>query len=107
MDILLMILYFVLMAGVLIGSLTLLKRFVFSKIRINKYIPLGIAVVGFLFQLFLKPDNVYISIGITAVIVLFFSWFWDINQTGGPKKSNEKKIIVKPKAKPNRVKKNK
>lgn len=107
MGILLIILYFVIMAAVLIGALILLKKFVFSKIRINKYIPLGIAVALFLFQLFLKPDAGYISIGMTAVIVLLFAWFWDINQTGGPKKSNEKKIIVKPKAKPNRVKKDK
>lgn len=107
MNILLIILYFVLMAVVLIGVLTLLKKFVFSKIRINKYIPLGIAIVAFLFQLFLKPDNIYLSLVITGVVVIFFSWFWDIHQTGGPKKSNEKKIIVKPKAKPNRVKKNK
>ena len=105
MGILLIILYFVIMAAVLIGALILLKKFVFSKIRINKYIPLGVAIVGFLFQLFLKPDNIYISSGITLVIILFFSWFWDINQTGGPKTSNEKKIVVKPKAKPNRVKK--
>lgn len=105
MDTLKIILYFVLMVVVIIGALILLKKFVFSKIRINKYIPLGIAVAGFLFQWLLKPDNIYISSGITLVIVLLFSWFWDIHQTGGPKTSNEKKIIVKPKAKPNRVKK--
>lgn len=107
MDILVMVLYFVLMAVVLIGALTVLKKFVFSKVRINKYIPLGVAVVGFIFQVFFKPENVYISIGITVVIVLFFSWFWDINQTGGPKKNANKKIVFKPKAKPNRVKKDK
>lgn len=105
MDILLTILYFILMVVILIGSLTLLKKYVFSKIRINKYIPLGIAVVGFIFQLFFKSNNIIVSTGITMVILLFFSWFWDIHQTGGPKKSNEKKIVVKPKAKPNRVKK--
>lgn len=105
MNVFLTILYFVAMAVVLIGSLVLLKKYVFSKIRINKYIPLGIAVVGFLYQLLLGSTNVIVSIVMTMLIVLFFSWFWDINQTGGPKKDNQKKIVIKAKAKPNRVKK--
>jgi len=105
MNVFISILYFALMAVVLVGVLALLKKFVFSQIRINKFIPLGLAVAAFLYQFIFKPDNVVVSIGITAVIVLLFAWFWDINQTGGPRKTNEKKIVVKPKAKPNRVKK--
>lgn len=107
MSIFISILYFVLFAAVLIGTLTFLKKFVFSKVRINKYIPLGIAGALFVYQMFFKPDNNFLNIGMTVVIVLFGFWFWDINQTGGPKINNQKKIVLKPKAKPNRVKKEK
>ena len=53
--------------------------------------------------MFLKSKNIIISTIITLLVVFFFAWFWDIQQTGGIKK--EKKIVIKPKAKPNRVKK--
>jgi len=106
MSIFISILYFVVFAALLIGSLTLLKKFVFTKVRINKYIPLGIAVALFVYQAFNKPDNTIISVGMTVVIVLFGFWFWDINQTGGPKMiSKQKKVVIRAKAKPNRVKK--
>ena len=39
----------------------------------------------------------------SLVIVWFFMWFIDIQSTGGPKKK-EKKIEIRPKAKPNRAK---
>ncbi|MBD7911374.1 MULTISPECIES: hypothetical protein [Clostridium] len=100
------ILYLVLMIAVVIGILTLLKKFVFAKIRINKFIPLGIAVAGLLFQFFLRVDNIYVNAGITILVVVAFAWFLDIQQTGGPRK-NAKKVVIKPKAKPNRIKNNK
>ena len=40
---------------------------------------------------------------LTILTVTFFLWFMDIQATGGPKKK-EKKIEIRPKAKPNRVK---
>jgi hypothetical protein len=56
--------------------------------------------------MFLGQTNKYISYVISIFVILFFLWFMDITQTGGPKKK-EKQIVIKPKAKPNRVKKNK
>jgi hypothetical protein len=107
MDILIGILYLIVMGIVLIGVLALCKKFVFSKVHINKFIPLGIGVGVFIYQLFFRPANGFVSFGITTVIIVLVAWFWDINQTGGPKKFNDKKIVIKPKAKPNRVKKEK
>ena len=39
----------------------------------------------------------------TILTVTFFMWFLEIQATGGPKKK-EKEIVIRPKAKPNRVK---
>ena len=45
----------------------------------------------------------WLSFALTILTVTFFLWFMDIQTTGGPKKK-EKKIEIRPKAKPNRVK---
>lgn len=103
MNILFTILYFVVMFSVAVGLIMLFKKFLFSKVKINKYIPLGFCVAGLIYQLVAKPNNFYINAGLTVVIIVAFAWYFDINQTGGPKKA-EKKIVIKPKAKPNRVK---
>ena len=91
------------MVALIVAGIIVLKKFVFNKVRINKYIPLAISIVFLLCQMFLKSKNIIISTIITLLVVFFFAWFWDIQQTGGIKK--EKKIVIKPKAKPNRVKK--
>lgn len=98
------VLYLVIMFAVIVGAFMLLKKFVFSRVPINKFIPLGIAIILFLIQIFLKPDNMLITAGLTFCTVIFFLWFWDIQQTGGPRINKDKKIVMKPKAKPNRVK---
>lgn len=96
--------YIVIMLVILLGVVVLGKKYVFSKIYVNKFIPLGVAIIGFLYQFFAKPQNAIAQVGVTAVIIIAFFWFWDIQQTGGPKKSKEKKVVMKPKAKPNRIK---
>lgn len=106
MNILTTILSFVLMLIVILVAYLLCKRFIFSKVRINKWIPLTIAIALFIVQLFFTTMNKYVGYGISIFAVLFFLWFMDIYQTGGPKKK-EKEIVIKPKAKPNRVKNNK
>ncbi|WP_291649062.1 hypothetical protein [Clostridium sp.] len=103
MQILITIAYFAATIGLMILLFTLGKKYVFSKVRINKWIPLAIALVLFLAQFFIKTNNMWINMGLTLVIVWFFLWFFDIQSTGGPKKK-EKKIEIRPKAKPNRVK---
>ncbi|NME82440.1 hypothetical protein [Clostridium sp. SM-530-WT-3G] len=103
MSILLSILYFVVLLAVMIGAYVLCRMYVFTKVRINKWIPLAIAIILFIIQLRLGAINRILSSGLSILIVLFLLWFMEILQTGGPKKK-EKKIVIKPKAKPNRVK---
>ena len=107
MGILLGILYFILLLVLMFVVMYFGRKYVFSKVRINKYIPLAIAIVLLLVQLFLPVVitglHWSISIILTVLIVVFFLWFLDIQTTGGPK-APEKKIVIKPKAKPNRVK---
>ena len=107
MDFFMTVLSFILMFAVIMGGYILCKKYVFSKIRINKWIPLAIAIVLFIAQIFLGAImNKSITIGISILAVIFFLWFMYIMQTGGPKKK-EKQIVIKSKPKPNRVKKDK
>lgn len=103
MNILTTILTFLLMLIVIFAVYVFCKKFVFNKIHISKWIPLSIAIVLFIVQLLFPTINEFVRSGLSIVSVLFFLWFMDIIQTGGPKKK-EKEIIIKSKAKPNRVK---
>lgn len=102
-NILSVILSFVILLALVFVSFTLGRKYVFSKVRINKWIPLSIAVVLFILQVIVKSQNILVNIGLPVVTVWFFMWFIDIQSTGGPKQK-EKKIEIRPKAKPNRVK---
>lgn len=86
------------------------KTFVFSKIRINKFIPLAISIILLLVEIilpFMKINlNFWINSIISILVIQAFLWFLEIHQTGGPK-PKEKKIVIKSKPKPNRVKNNK
>lgn len=106
MNILTTILIFVAVCVIILVANILCKKFIFNKIRINKWIPLAIAIGLFIIQAFISKINIYVSSALSIFVVLFFLWFMDIMKTGGPKKK-EKEIVIKPKAKPNRVKKNK
>lgn len=100
------IISFIVMFAVIVAAYVLCKKFIFCKVRVKKWIPLSISIVIFAAQIFLNLKNQYLSAGLSIFAVVFFLWFMDIAQTGGPKKK-EKQIVIKPKAKPNRVKKNK
>ena len=104
MDLLITISSFILLFAVIVVAYVLAKKYIFGKVRIIKWIPLSISIVLFAAQIFVGQTNKYLSSGLSVFAVLFFLWFMDIMQTGGPKKK-EKQIIIKPKAKPNRVKK--
>ncbi|WP_459480527.1 hypothetical protein [Clostridium saccharoperbutylacetonicum] len=106
MNTLTTILMFAAILLVILAANALCKKYIFTKIRVNKWIPLGIAIVFFVIQMFVGNSNLYISSALSIFTVLFFLWFMDIIQTGGPRKK-EKQIAIRPKAKPNRVKKNK
>ena len=103
MGIIFMIAYFVIIIALMMLLFTLGKKYVFSKVRINKWIPLAISIVLFGLQFFVDRNKMLVNAIFTLVIVWFFMWFIDIQSTGGPKKK-EKKIEIRPKAKPNRVK---
>jgi general stress protein CsbA len=92
------------MFAVIMVIYLLSKKYVFGRVRINKWIPLAIAIILFVVQIFFGAVNKYLTIAISIFAVIFFLWFMDIMQTGGPKKK-EKQIVIKPKAKPNRAKK--
>lgn len=110
MTILSSILIFALMFVLILICFSLCRMYVFNKIRINKYIPLVVSIILFAIQLFAGKAiftgkiNMFANYGISILAVLSFLWFMDIMQTGGPKKK-EKQIQIRPKAKPNRVKK--
>lgn len=106
MNILTSIILFILMFVIILAAYALCKKFIFGKVSINKWIPLSIAVVLVIIQILIGAANKYVTNGLSIFAVLFFLWFMDITQTGGPKRK-EKQITIKPKAKPNRVKKNK
>ena len=103
MNFLLSLVWFLVMFAVTILLIMIGKKFLFSKIAINKYIPLALSVLALICQIFIKSSNMILNAGLTIIIILFFAWYFDINQTGGPKKG-QKKIVMKPKAKPNRIK---
>ncbi len=103
MSILMSVLSFIVMLIVMLGAYALCRMYVFTKVRINKWIPLAIAIVLFIIQLTLGNTNKILNIGLSILTVLFLLWFMEILQTGGPKKK-EKPIVIRPKAKPNRVK---
>lgn len=102
-NVLFTIAYFAITIGLMILLFTFGRKYVFSRVRINKWIPLAISLVLFAVQIFVKIDNTWVTMGLTLVVVWFFMWFIDIQSTGGPKKQ-EKKIEIRPKAKPNRAK---
>lgn len=104
MNIFITILTFIIMLIVALAAYALCRKFIFSKVRINKWIPLVISIIIFIIQIFAITLNQYLRSALSLLAVLFFLWFMDITQGGGPKKK-EKQIVIKPKAKPNRVKK--
>jgi hypothetical protein len=106
MNLLTTIIIFVLMFVIILAAYAVCKKFIFGKVRINKWIPLSIAIVLFIIQILVGQANMYLTSGLSIFAVLFFLWFMEIMQTGGLKKK-DKQIVIKPKAKPNRVKKHK
>ena len=64
------------------------------------FLVLLVAVFGIMY---FGNKYVFSKVRITILTITSFLWFMDIVTTGGPKKK-EKKIEIRPKAKPNRVK---
>lgn len=97
------ILSFVIMLTITFLVYMFSKKYIFSKLNINKWIPLSISLILIILQYIIGITNPYISMGYSMLPIIFFLWFMDI-QNGRNIKTTGKKIIIKPKAKPNRVK---
>ncbi|MGM9973484.1 MAG: hypothetical protein ACI33K_05510 [Clostridiaceae bacterium] len=80
-----------------------LNKYVLYKLKINRWVILSIAILVLIAPAFLSL-NTPIWMGIqSALFVLLFLWFVDLTKL---KKEEDKKIKIRPKAKPNRVKYN-
>lgn len=120
MNILISVLEIIGLAIVVFIAYSLLKQYVFSKFKVNKWIIIGIAVAVFVVPLILGATNVLkmnfiFSIIQSGVFVILFLWFMDTMGWGpkpAPAKSNLKNNktkyaatpVIKAKAKPNRLK---
>ena len=102
MTILLNVLLFIVLFLLLFVVIYFCNKYIFRKVRVNKYIPLSLALVCIVVAIFIRNMNMIANLAVTFLAVIFFAWFFDINQGGQAK--IEKKIKIKPKAKPNRVK---
>lgn len=102
MGVVLQIGIFILFALVVFAIFNLLKIFVLNKITINKWFVLIAAIIAFVLPIVFNVKG-YITTSIfSAIFVILLLWFLDLMQYGTKKK--EKKIKIKPKAKPNRLK---
>ncbi|GFP75210.1 hypothetical protein [Clostridium fungisolvens] len=95
--------FLLLFAVVVLAIFNFLKIFVLSKININKWIVLGIAIVAFLLPIVLRIQSTIASTVSSGLFVILLLWFMEIHQ-GTSKKKQENKVTIRPKAKPNRVK---
>ncbi|MPQ44694.1 hypothetical protein [Clostridium tarantellae] len=86
-----------------IGSYALLGRYVFNKVKVNKWIILTISVISFIISFFFNIGLI-LKMVLLGIFVISILWFLDVNKNGYPKPKKDKKVVIKPKAKPNRVK---
>lgn len=122
MDIFITILSIIAFAIVVLVLYNVLKTYVLFKIKINKWIVFGVAMVLFIVPMLVWPKMpTYISnYIIPGTTVILFLWFMDlsgymkkrnsfksnVSKTNYTTTKNDKKkdVVIRPKAKPNRVK---
>ena len=122
MNIFIQILSMLAFAIVVLVIYNVLKSYVLYKIKINKWLVLGVALVSFVIPMLIwKNMPIYVSrYVIPGITVVLFLWFMDLsgfmknrnisktNSTSSISKKDKKDdIVIRPKAKPNRVKNNK
>ena len=93
-----------------------LKKHVLSKLHPNKWLILALAVAAFFIPSMIATYFKYDINGTiwqyiqSGIFIVFFLWFVDLrsgaiyNTTGKRSKNNQKNVVIKPKAKPNRAK---
>ncbi|PWL55850.1 MAG: hypothetical protein DBY38_00360 [Clostridium cadaveris] len=105
---------------IVLGLYKVLSKFVLNKIKINKWIIFVLAIMVFLLPPFLFPNlpKIVLNFVFPGIFVILFLWFVDtagwLKRFDKPKETNnyyknsgkKKKddIVIRPKAKPNRVK---
>lgn len=101
-----LVLEILLFSVIIIVVYNALKIFVLEKININKWIVLAIAIIIFVlpsvFRLNIK-DSIWMFVH-SSIVIIFILWFMDLVRFGKNGSSKKEKIVIKPKAKPNRVK---
>ncbi|MCT8977979.1 hypothetical protein N4T77_15395 [Clostridium sp. CX1] len=114
LTVVLQILFFVVIFLVVYNQL---KIHLLSKLRPNKWLILALAIISFFLPTMIASYYNYNLNGTvwqyvqSAVFIVFFLWFVDLRSgaiynTGNRRANNKQKDIkIKPKAKPNRVKK--
>jgi len=122
MNIFIQILSMLAFAIVVLVLYNVLKTYVLYKIKVNKWLVLGAALVFFVVPMLIWPTMpIYVSrYVVPGIFVVLFLWFMDLsgfmkkknvsktNYTSSISKKDKKDdIVIRPKAKPNRVKNNK
>lgn len=88
---------------------SLANLYFLSKIKLNKWVVLVIGLV-FLFIGLIIPaytDNLLLNYIPTGIFVFFFLWYADLSglsKIGAPKEKTSNTQVIKPKAKPNKLK---
>lgn len=100
-------------SAVILVVFNLLKIYVFSKIRVNKWIVLTVGLLVFLLPIFItavmriKLSPVILNYIQMPLFVILFLWYMDLIGVGATRNVDRNKkdnIKIRPKAKPNRVK---
>jgi len=97
-------------AIVIILLYNIAKKYLLSKIKVNRWVLLTIALVILVLGGFL-PQKGILKFVPSAFFVMLLLWFMDLSGWGAArykeKAAKKNKVVIKPKAKPNRVKNNK
>ena len=126
MDIFIQILSMVAFAIVVLVIYNVLKIYVLNKVKINKWIVLVASLILFMGPMLIWPTmpKYVANYIVPGIFVILFLWFMDLsgfmkrnsrnssktktNYTNtSTKKDKKDDIVIRPKAKPNRVKNNK
>jgi amino acid transporter len=105
---LLVVLQIILFSIILLVIYSFLKKYLFSKIKVNKWVILILAILTFaapyaLYALNIKTSSKIINYVQMPLFVFLFLWYFDLLGIGHPK-TEKHDVVIKPKAKPNRVK---
>jgi len=127
MDILITILSIVAFSIVVLVLYNVLKSYVLYKVKISKWLVLASAVTIFIVPMLIWPTmpKLVANYVIPGIFVILFLWFMDLSgfmknrnssktnskrpgvTTINGKKDKKDDVVIRPKAKPNRVKNNK